>query len=363
MLNQYKKLMRQCLNLAKKGEGKTSPNPMVGAIIFDDNFNIISKGYHQKYGKAHAEVNAVKKAHRSLKGLSIAVNLEPCSHHGKTPPCADMLIKEGFKRVIIGMTDPNPMVSGKGIKKLKDAGIEVVTGILEEECKKLNEVFLKDHIDKKPFITIKTATTLDGKIACKTGSSKWITSEKSRNHVQKLRNQYDAILTSSNTIIIDNPSLTCRMENGKNPSRIIIDSCLKTDPNSNVYQNDKTPIFIVTDENISESKQKSYPAHVKFIKCSLKNNKINLTEAVQKLYCQNIKSILIEAGGTLNYAFINEKLVDKLIQFIAPKIIGDKEAISFVQGFDISKIDKSQMLTRLSTKSFKPDIMMEAYFI
>lgn len=360
---QYKKLIKECLKLAKKGEGKTSPNPMVGAVIFDDNFNIVSKGYHQKYGESHAEVNAVKNAACSLKGLSIAVNLEPCSHYGKTPPCADLIIKEGFKRVIVGMVDPNPIVSGNGIKKLQEAGIEVVTGVLEKECKKLNEVFLKDQIHKKPFITIKTATTLDGKIACKTGSSKWITSEKSRNYVQKLRNSHDAILTSSNTVIIDNPSLTCRMKNGKNPIRIVIDSKLKADPKSNVYRDDQTPVFIVTDKNISEQKQKTYPNYVNFIKCKLKNGKIDLKDASQKLYEKNIKSILIEAGGTLNHAFVNEKLADKLIQFIAPKIIGDKDAISFIQGFDINKIEESQLLTELNIKSLKPDIMIESYFI
>lgn len=355
--------MRQCLNIAKKGEGTTSPNPLVGAVIFDDNFNVISKGYHQKYGEAHAEVNAVKNANCSLKRLSIAVNLEPCSHHGKTPPCADLIIKEGFKRVIIGMQDPNPIVSGRGIKKLQDAGIEVVLGVLEDECKKLNEIFLKDQLNKKPFITIKTATTLDGKIACRSGSSRWITSTKSRNCVHKLRNFYDAILTGSNTVLIDNPSLTCRIKGGKNPTRIIIDSTLKTNPNSKVYNQDETLVFIVTDEKISESKQKAFPENVQFIKCSLKNNKIDLCEATQKLYEKNIKSIVIEAGGTLNHAFIKEKLVDKLIQFVAPKIIGDKDAINFVQGFNIEEIDDSQMLSRLNVKTFNPDIMIESYFL
>lgn len=363
MLKEYKNLMKECLKLAKKGEGKTSPNPMVGAVIFDDNFNIVSKGYHKKCGEAHAEVNAVKNAACSLKGLSIAVNLEPCSHHGKTPPCADMIIKEGFKRVIVGIVDPNPIVSGNGIKKLQNAGIEVITGVLEEECKKLNEIFLKDQIHKKPFITIKTATTLDGKIACKTGSSKWITSEKSRNYVQKLRNSHDAILTGSNTVILDNPSLTCRIKNGKNPVRIIVDSGLKTDPKSNVYKDDQTPIFIITGKNISEQKQKTYPNYVNFIKCNLNGEKIDLKEATQKLYEEGIKSILIEAGGTLNYAFVNEKLADKLIQFIAPKIIGDKDAISFIQGFDIKEIKESKLLKLSQIKNLNPDIMIESYFI
>ena len=254
MQKQYEKLMRRCISLAKKGEGKVSPNPLVGCVIFDDNFNILSEGYHEKYVQNHAERNAILNAKSNLKGKSLIVNLEPCSHYGKTPPCADLIIEKGIKKVIIGMIDPNPIVSGNGIKKLQKAGIEVVTGVLEKECRILNEVFIKNQIKKSPFVVIKTATTLDGKIATQTGNSKWITDESSRLEVQKLRNKYDAILTSSATVIEDNPKLTCRLKNGRNPVRIILDTNLSTDENSNVYNNDGTKVYIITSENISDIK-------------------------------------------------------------------------------------------------------------
>lgn len=361
-MKQYEKLMKKCIALAKRGNGKVSPNPMVGAIIFDNDFNVISTGYHQKYGEAHAEVNAIKNTNINLKGKSIIVTLEPCSHHGKTPPCADLIIEKGFKKVVIGMVDPNPLVAGKGILKLQEAGIEVITGILEDECKSLNEVFIKNHVEKKPFITIKTATTLDGKIATSTGSSKWITGEKSRNYVQKLRNDYDAILTGSRTIIEDNPNLNCRLKNGKNPIRIILDTNLKTNPKSNPYKNDGTKIIIAIKKNIEVSKIKKFPKYIEFIECNLKDSHIGLNELINKLYEKRITSILVEAGGTLNSAFIKEELADKLIQFIAPKIIGDKNAISFVENINIKDINKSIKLKTSKIKTFDDDIMIESYF-
>ena len=357
MYNQYKRLMRRCIKLAKKGEGRVSPNPLVGAVIFDDDFNIISEGYHQKYGENHAERNAILKTNVDLKGKSIIVNLEPCSHYGKTPPCADLIIEKGIKKVIIGMLDPNPIVCGNGVKKLKEAGIEVIVGILERECRELNKFFLKDFLEKKPYITIKTATTLDGKIATKTGSSKWITDEASRLEVQKLRNRYDAILTSSKTVIKDNPSLTCRMKKGRNPVRIILDTNLTTPVDSKVYI-DNAKIIVVTGENISDEKIKKYSENIKFIKCKLKNGHIDLNIAVKLIYQEGIKSILVESGSILNKAFVEENLADNLIQFIAPKILGDKEGVSFIEGFERFKISECNNLNITSTKRLKNDIML-----
>lgn len=357
MYNQYKRLMRRCIKLAKKGEGRVSPNPLVGAVIFDDDFNIISEGYHQKYGENHAERNAILKTNVDLKGKSIIVNLEPCSHYGKTPPCADLIIEKGIKKVIIGMLDPNPIVCGNGVKKLKEAGIEVIVGILERECRELNKFFLKDFLEKKPYITIKTATTLDGKIATKTGSSKWITDEASRLEVQKLRNRYDAILTSSKTVIKDNPSLTCRKKNGRNPVRIILDTNLTTPVDSKVYI-DNAKIIVVTGENISDEKIKKYSENIKFIKCKLKNGHIDLNIAVKLIYQEGIKSILVESGSILNKAFVEENLADNLIQFIAPKILGDKEGVSFIEGFERFKISECNNLNITSTKRLKNDIML-----
>ena len=362
-MKQYEKLMRRCLKIAKKAEGRVSPNPLVGAIIFDDDFNILAEGIHAKYGENHAERNAILSTDVDLKGKSIIVNLEPCSHYGKTPPCADLIIEKGFKRVISGMVDPNPKVAGEGIRKLEQAGIEVITGVLEKECYELNEVFIKDQVEKKPFVVIKTATTLDGKIATKTGNSKWITDSFSRKEVQKLRNKYDSILTSSKTVIMDNPSLTCRMKNGRNPIRIVIDTNLSTDKNAKVYNNDGTKVYIIVGEHVSDDKIKNHTKNAEIIKCPRKNGYVDIVKAVEILYSKNIKSILVEAGGTLNKAFIEEKLVDKLIQFVAPKVLGDLEGTNFVEGFNRNMISECNNLNLKSVKKLKHDVILELEFL
>lgn len=358
----YKRLMRKCINLAKEGEGNVSPNPLVGAIIFDDNFNIIAVGKHEKYGGNHAERNAILSYDGNLRGKSLIVNLEPCSHYGKTPPCADLIIEKGIKRVIIGNIDPNPKVAGNGIKKLKKAGIEVITGVLEDECHKLNEIFMTNQTKNKAFVAIKTATTLDGKIATKTGSSKWITDEVSRREVQKLRNKYDAILTSSETVIKDNPSMTCRMKNGRNPIRVVIDSNLRTPKDSKIYNNDGTKVIIAVKENIEEDKIKKHAQNVTFLKCPTKDGHIDIKALLKYLYDTGIMSILVEAGGTLNNIFIQEKAVDKLIQFVAPKILADKSGINFAEGCNRCEIIDCNNLTITSTKLLKRDIMIVGDF-
>ena len=234
--NLYEKLMLKCLKIAKKGMGHVLPNPMVGAIVYDEaKKEIISVGYHQKYGQAHAEVNAIKNANGNTKGKTIIVNLEPCSHYGKTPPCADLIIESGFKKVVIAMSDPNKKATG-GIEKLMKAGIEVVCGVLEQEAKELNKVFIKNIIQKKPYIMLKTATTLDAKIALENGKSKWITNEKSRNFVQKLRSEYQAIMSATGTILADNPRLNTRLKGKKSPIRIIFDPNNKIPLDFNVFK-------------------------------------------------------------------------------------------------------------------------------
>lgn len=352
--------MKRCLSLAKKAAGKTSPNPMVGAVVLDKNLNFVSEGYHKKFGEAHAEVNAINAAkakNADIKGGTIIVNLEPCSHFGKTPPCADLIIKSGIKTVIAGCLDPNKKVSGNGIKKCKDAGLKVVVGVLEDECKKLNEIFFKNQTQNLPYVTVKTAATLDGKIATQTGSSKWITGENARKQVQKLRNEYDAILTSSSTVIADNPSLTCRLKNGKNPLRVIVDSHLKTSPESKVYNDDGTRVILAS--ILPDTKK--YPPNVEVIKIKEKNGHVDLSELVKTLYTKGIYSILVEAGGVLNGAFFKENLVDKLIIFSAPKFIGDTQAKSFVEGFDINDINESKKLKLSTLKKVGEDIMCEFY--
>ena len=233
----YENYMKKCIELAKNGEGQTSPNPMVGCVVLDKNENEISTGYHHKYGDNHAERDALLKLHNGEeKGGTLIVNLEPCSHHGKTPPCADLIIERGLKKVVIGMQDVNPIVAGNGINKLQKAGIEVISGIMEEECKKLNEIFIKNMTQNKCFITIKTATTLDGKIATSNGSSKWITSSTAREKVKEIRNCYDAIMTTSSTILADNPTMLHR-------KKIILDRKLKTNLEAPIYQNGEIYLF------------------------------------------------------------------------------------------------------------------------
>lgn len=357
----YEKYMHECMELAKLGEGSVSPNPLVGSIVLDKNGNMVGKGYHQKYGEHHAEINALNQAGNKAEGGTIYVSLEPCFHHGKTPPCIDRIIKEKVKTLVIGTTDPNPLVSGKSIKKAREAGIEVIENILFDECQKLNEVFIKNITKKKPFIAVKTASTIDGKIATSAGSSKWITSEASREEVQRLRNKYDAILTGSGTVIADNPSLTCRKEGGRNPVRVIIDAELKTPPDSKVYNKDGTRVIIAASEK-AENKFGNYPKYVTIIKCPLnQDNKIDLGYLVEKLYEQGIFSILVEAGGNLNGAFLKYNLIDKAYFFIAPKIIGDDASLNSFKGFNIKNINDSSKFAFGEVKNFPPDIMIEGY--
>lgn len=341
----YEIYMKKCIELAKKGEGNVSPNPLVGCVIIDDAGNIISTGYHEKYGENHAERNAILNVPaETLHGTTLIVNLEPCSHYGKTPPCADLIIENGIKRVVIGMRDVNPIVAGNGIKKLKDAGIEVIENILESECRELNEVFIKNHTEQKTFVAIKTATTLDGKTATATGNSKWITSETSREEVKVIRNRYDAILTSSNTVIIDNPTMLHR-------KKIILDRTLKTDfLNSNIYKNGDITVFYdkeLTPPNIS---------NIKFIPTPLENGKLNIEFILEQIYDLGIKSILVEAGGHLNGSFL--EYTDKIYHFIAPKILGDNSALSCFNYRNVSKISDAQCFKIREVKNFSPDILI-----
>lgn len=364
-MDNYKKYMKKCLRLAVKGEGKTSPNPLVGCVVLDKNGKEIANGYHRAYGKPHAEADALNKLKENeAKGGTLIVNLEPCSHWGKTPPCADLIIKKGIKKLVIAMRDQNPLVAGEGIKKCQDAGIEVIENVLHDEAVKLNEVFIKNMTQNACFVAIKTATTLDGKIATTTGDSKWITSDKARNEVQKIRNRYDAILTTSSTVIQDNPSMTCRLKKCKNPIKIILDRELKTDFSSKIYETkhfSEEKIFIVINEHLSEPKIKTIPRHIEPIKCKTYNNKFDLNYLFKELYKIGIKSVLVEAGGKLNGEIVSLKLADKIYQFIAPKILGDKNGINAFEGRDIKEISNALDFKFESIADFKPDLLAVYY--
>lgn len=338
----YEKYMKICTQLARMGEGKTSPNPLVGCVILDKDGNQISTGFHARYGENHAERDALLKLNNGEeKGGTLIVNLEPCSHHGKTPPCTDLIIERGIKKVVIGMRDVNPIVCGNGIRKLQEAGIEVVEGVLEDECKKLNEIFIKNMTENKPYIAIKTATTLDGKIATSNGSSKWITSEEARNEVKKIRNRYDAILTTSSTILADNPS----MEHKK---KLVLDRKLRTNLESKIYQQGEIYLF---NESLD-----FFEGGINFIKTPTNNEKLDLEFIFNKAWGLGIKSILIEAGGHLNGEAL--KFADKIYHFIAPKITGDNSSLSCFDYRKISDINESESFEIKSVEKFGRDLML-----
>lgn len=341
----YENYMKKCIELAKNGEGQTSPNPMVGCVVLDKNENEISTGYHHKYGDNHAERDALLKLHNGEeKGGTLIVNLEPCSHHGKTPPCADLIIERGLKKVVIGMQDVNPIVAGNGINKLQKAGIEVISGIMEEECKKLNEIFIKNMTQNKCFIAIKTATTLDGKIATSNGSSKWITSSAAREKVKEIRNCYDAIMTTSSTILADNPTMLHR-------KKIILDRRLKTNLEAPIYKNGEIYLFNETLD--------MFEGGVNFIKTPVKANKLDLEFVFERAYELGIKSILIESGGILNGSAL--KYTDKIYHFIAPKITGDNSSLSCFNFQKINDIKNSLNFKIESIEHFEPDILLTYY--
>lgn len=358
------KYMKRALELAEKGEGYTSPNPLVGAVIVKDG-RIIGEGYHERYGGHHAEVNAFLNAKEDVKGATMYVTLEPCSHYGKTPPCANKIVEKGIKKVVIAHNDPNDQVSGRGINILKENGIEVVTGVLEEESRKLNEIFLKYITTKLPFCILKTAMTLDGKIATRTGDSKWITNEESRKYVHKLRHKLSGIMVGIGTILEDDPYLTTRLDGtlGSDPIRIIVDTKGRIPLEANVLNlksNARTIIAtteLASAEKVKELKDKG----AEVIISPLKNNKVDLNYLMKVLGEQGIDSILIEGGSELNFSAIEEGIVDKFNIFIAPKLIGGSTAKTPVGGLGIELMNDAVMFDNINIKKFGDDIMIEGY--
>ena len=359
ILNQ--EYMRLAIEIAKKGAGKVNPNPMVGAVIVKDE-RVIGQGYHKYYGGNHAEVNAFENLSDSPEGATIYVTLEPCSHYGKTPPCVDKIIANKISKVVVGTLDPNPLVEGRGIKALKEAGIEVITGVLEEECKKLNEVFMKYILYKRPFVVLKTAMTLDGKIATESGESKWITSDKSRQEVHKLRNKLSAIMVGVNTVIKDNPELTCRLEGGKNPVRIIVDSKLRIPLGSNVVVDNLAQTIVATTEVADKDKILVLEKlGVKVLIINSKNERVDLKSLMIELGKRDIDGILLEGGATLSFSALEENIVDKIQVYIAPKIIGGEKSKTSIGGKGIEKLSDAIMLNNMTVKSVGTDLLIEAY--
>lgn len=358
-LSYDEKYMRLAMQLAGNAIGRTSPNPLVGAVIVKDN-RVVGCGWHRKAGTPHAEVHALNQAGELAQGADVYVTLEPCAHYGKTPPCAKALVEAKVKNVYGGLLDVNPKVAGKGFKILEDAGIHVEYGFLQDELRKQNEVFFKWIEHKKPFVVLKAAMTLDGKIATATGQSKWITNETSRAYGYKLRDIYDGIMVGINTVIEDNPMLTARVDGGKNPIRIVVDSSLKIDINANVVQDKSAKTIIATTDKADKDKFLKLQAQdVDVIVVDKdKNDKVDIEKLLDILGQQNICSILVEGGATLSGSFVAKKLVDKVYFFIAPKIIGGKEAKTPVAGTGILNLQEALALKDIQIEKLEEDILI-----
>ena len=356
--------MHLALSLARKGMGTTSPNPMVGAVLVKGN-HIIGKGYHRKAGMSHAEVVALNEAKEEAKGATLYVNLEPCAHVGRTPPCVSSIIAAGVRRVVIAMLDPNPLVNGKGVNELKKAGIEVKVGLLEEEAKRLNEAFMVYIEKKRPFFTMKGAVSLDGKIATKTCDSKWISNVESRRYVNKLRCVVDGIMVGINTVILDNPLLIPKVARPKKyPVRIILDSKLRIPLSCDVVKTSekyKTWVFTADDSRVDkETKLRSMGLEVIRVPKD-ENGRVSPRHVCDELFQREVMHVLVEGGGEINSGLLREGLLDKIILFYAPIFIGGKGAYNLIAGKGIDFLKDAYKIDIAAVKRFKEDIYLEGY--
>jgi diaminohydroxyphosphoribosylaminopyrimidine deaminase/5-amino-6-(5-phosphoribosylamino)uracil reductase len=353
--------MLLAMRLALRARYATSPNPMVGAIVVK-NGKIIGRGYHEKAGFPHAETIALEEAGENAKGATMYVTLEPCVHFGRTPPCVDRIIKSGIKEVIIGMIDPNPLNNGRGIKILRQHKIMVEVGVLEDKLKRLNEAFIKYITRRMPFITVKIAQSLDGKIATKTGDSKWITSDKSRVYAHRIRRHYDAIMVGINTILRDNPRLDTWFSK-RHPIKIIVDSQLSTPQDAHIFFKNSQVIIVTLPISAGQETENRniLIKKAKVLEVKEKAGQINLRDMLKKLAGLGITSILVEGGGTLNGSLFDEGLVDKVLFFISPKVVGGKNAIGSFMGQGISRIDKAVKLKDIKLRHIGEDFLIEGY--
>ena len=366
------KYMRRAIELAKKGSGHVNPNPLVGAVIVRDG-EIIGEGYHECYGQLHAERNAIanaKKRGNSLEGSTIYVTLEPCCHYGKTPPCTEAIIEEKIARVVVGSDDPNPLVSGKGFQMLREKGIEVIPHFLKEECDEMNHVFFHYIRTGIPYVAMKYAMTMDGKIACYTGDSKWVTGEESRAHVQTLRNHYKGIMAGIGTVLADDPMLNCRIEGGRDPIRIIADSHLRIPMDSQLVRTaGQQPLIIAClpdadEEKAAQLQEKGVevlriPGVTTADITEEQKEVISLPVLMKELGARKIDGILLEGGGQLNESALQAGIVDRIYCYIAPKIFGGAQAKTPVEGQGLTRAADAWQFKRIGMQEFGQDILLE----
>lgn len=356
------RFMREALSLAKSAEGRTTPDPMVGAVLVK-NGRIISTGYHGEVTTPHAEAWAIQKAGKEAKGSILYLNLEPCCHFGNNPPCTDAIIGAGIKEVVASMKDPNPIVNGLGFRILRRHGIKVRVGLLEKEARKVNEVFIKYITTKRPFVVLKTAMTIDGKIATRTGASRWIASPASRRYAHYLRNIYDAILVGVGTVLIDNPKLTVRLvKKIKNPIRIVLDAYARTPLKANVLNTKGARTIIVVGPNASQKRVEALKGKgAEILKVRASGGRIDMKALLKKLGEMQITSLLIEGGGEVAASALEARVVDKVCFFIAPKIFGGREAKTPVEGEGVKLPAQAIPLKNVQQQKVGEDILITGY--
>ncbi|MBE6876940.1 MAG: bifunctional diaminohydroxyphosphoribosylaminopyrimidine deaminase/5-amino-6-(5-phosphoribosylamino)uracil reductase RibD [Ruminococcus sp.] len=351
--------MLRAVRLAQNGIGFVNPNPLVGAVIVK-NGKIIGEGWHEQYGQPHAERNALKNCTESPEGAEIYVTLEPCCHHGKQPPCTEALIEAGIRKVYIGSDDPNPLVAGKGTAQLRQAGIEVQTGVCQAECDKLNKIFFHYITTKTPYCMMKIAMTADGKTATRTGLSRWITNEASRHHVHETRKQFAGIMCGIGTVIADNPALTCRTENPHNPTRIICDTHLRIPLDCNIVRTaDEIPTIVATTSQDKAKLEKLQKHGVQILKVKSDEGHINLKSLMKKLGEQGIDSVLLEGGACLHESALRAGIVQHLQIYIAPKIFGGVSAKTAVGGLGVDEVETAYRLSAPEIRTFGSDILLD----
>ena len=354
--------MQLALDLAASAKGKTNPNPLVGAVIVKDG-SIVGTGLHRKAGEPHAEVHAFHMAGEHAKDATLYVTLEPCSHFGKTPPCANLVKESGVKRVVVAMQDPNPSVAGRGINLLRDAGIDVEVGVLEAQARRLNERFIHNMLTSRPFVISKFAMTLDGKIATYSGHSQWITGEEARRNVHELRDEVDAILVGIGTVLKDNPALTTRLQErtGKNPIRIVLDRELRTPLDAQIVQTDAAKTIIVTAEDHQHKASAFESLGVELLYVPVIDHKLDLHVMLDELYKRGITDLLVEGGGEVNASFLRNGLIQKFLVYVAPKVLGGRHSITPFKGDDIETIDAAMLLQFAEVDKVGEDLRITAY--
>lgn len=353
--------MRRALALARKAKGQTSPNPTVGAVVVRDG-RLVGQGHHPRAGEPHAEIFALRQAGRQAVGATLYVTLEPCCHHGQTPPCVEAILEAGIRRVVAATSDPNPRIHGQGLSRLKKRGVQVHCGVLEGLARRLNEDFIKFHSEGLPFVTLKVAMTLDGKIATGQGESRWVTGEKSRAYVHRLRRQHDAVMVGIQTVLADDPQLTVRYRVGKDPHRIIVDSRARLPLSSRLLHLKSTAsTWVATTHNAPERRiQQLRKAGVRILKTKSSDGRVDLSELMQLLAEHNILSVMLEGGGQLAWSALEAGIVDKVAFFIAPKIIGGRRAITAVEGTG-RRLDEAWRLHDVTIRRLDEDILVEGY--